>query len=147
MQSNKRATLKTSLKATFSFGRKKRTLSANDSINESSKSSQKKKLRKKDFMVKRDLQDPYFSMQFHRNRRKYVTLQWEGKILGFICLCFGMDPAPRISTKLLNIPTFLMRRVQTRFVIWLDDLLVMRVWKKCVSGGTWLSWYFRTRVF
>ena len=47
MQSNKRATLKTSLKATFSFGRKKRALSAIDSLNEWSKSSQEKYWEKK----------------------------------------------------------------------------------------------------
>lgn len=60
MQSNKRATLKTSLKATFSFGRKKRTLSANDSINEWSKSSQKKKTEKKRFYGKTGPPGPIF---------------------------------------------------------------------------------------
>ena len=29
----------------------------------------------KDFMVKLDLQDTYFSIQLHRNSRKYVTFK------------------------------------------------------------------------
>ena len=37
----------------------------------------------KDFMVKLDLQDTYFSIQLHRNSRKYVTFKWEYKFFEF----------------------------------------------------------------
>ena len=40
-------------------------------------------------------------------------------------LCFGLGPAPRIFTKLLKIPIAILRRINIRMIIYLDDMLLM----------------------
>uniref|UniRef100_A0A7M6DR42 Reverse transcriptase domain-containing protein n=1 Tax=Clytia hemisphaerica TaxID=252671 RepID=A0A7M6DR42_9CNID len=80
---------------------------------------------KGDFMVKLDLRDAYFSVPLHNLSRKYVSFRWKGKIYEFLCLCFGLGPAPRIFTKLMKIPIALLRRLNVRLIIYLDDCLLM----------------------
>ena len=43
----------------------------------------------------------------------------------FLCLAFGLGPAPRIFTKLMKVPVSLLRRLGIRLVIYLDDLLII----------------------
>ena len=43
----------------------------------------------------------------------------------FLCLCFGLGPAPRIFTKLLKVPMSLLRRLNILIVIYLDDMLII----------------------
>ena len=43
----------------------------------------------------------------------------------FLCLCFGLDPAPRIFTKLLKIPFSVLRRLNIITAIYLDDMLLI----------------------
>ena len=43
----------------------------------------------------------------------------------FICLCFGLGPAPRIFTKLMKIPISILRRINISVLIYLDDMLIM----------------------
>ena len=43
----------------------------------------------------------------------------------FLCLHFGLGPAPRIFTKLLKIPIAVLRLIQIRIIIYLDDMLLM----------------------
>ena len=54
-----------------------------------------------------------------------IRFQWKGNLYEFLCLCFGLGPAPRIFTKLLKIPTSLLRRKNIRLIIYLDDILIM----------------------
>ena len=78
-----------------------------------------------DYLCKIDLQDAYFSVPLNKQSRKFVRFQWSGNRYEFICLCFGLGPAPRIFTKLLKIPIALLRRINIRLVIFLDDVLLM----------------------
>ena len=80
---------------------------------------------KNDFMCKLDLKDAYFCMPLHKNSRKFVELHWSGNLYQFICLCFGLGPAPRIFTKFLKIPMAILRRINIRILIYLDDMLVV----------------------
>ena len=57
-----------------------------------------------DWMCKLNLKDASFSVPLNRNSRKFVGFQWKGTLYEFICLCFGLGPAPRVFTKLLKIP-------------------------------------------
>ena len=82
-------------------------------------------LQEKDYMCKVDLKDAYFCIPLHQTARKYVRFQWKGNIYQFLCLCFGLGPAPRLFTKLLKIPIALMRRLNVRIIIYLDDMLLM----------------------
>ena len=63
----------------------------------------KELLQKGDYMVKIDLTDAYFSIPLHKNSRKFLRFLWEGKTYEFLCLCFGLGPAPRIFTKLMKV--------------------------------------------
>ena len=82
-------------------------------------------MREKNFMCKVDLKDAYFCVPLHRNHQKFLRLQWKGNIYEFLCLYFGLGPAPRIFTKLLKIPIAVLRRIQIRIIIYLDDMLLM----------------------
>ena len=81
-------------------------------------------LQEHDFLIKIDLKDAYFGIPLDKSSRKYIRFQWEGNLYEFLCLCFGLGPAPLIFTKLLKIPIALLRRINVR-IIFLDDMLVM----------------------
>ena len=82
-------------------------------------------LQKHDFLIKIDLKDAYFGILLDKSSRKYIRFQWEGNLYEFLCLCFGLGSAPLIFTKLLKIPIALLRRINVRIIIFLDDMLVM----------------------
>lgn len=42
-----------------------------------------------------------------------------------MCHCFVLVPAPQIFTKLLKLPTPLMRRIHIRLLIYFGNLLIM----------------------
>ena len=82
-------------------------------------------LQNKDYMVKLDLKDAYFSVPLHKESQEKVRFMWKGRIYQFLCMCFGLGPAPRVFTKLLKIPIALMRRLNVRLLIYLDDILIL----------------------
>ena len=77
------------------------------------------------FLIKIDLKDAYFSIPLDKSSRKYIRFQWEGNLQEFLCLCFGLGPAPLIFTKLLKTPIALLRRINIKVIIFFDDMLVM----------------------
>ena len=82
-------------------------------------------LQKHDFLIKIDLKDTCFGILLDKNSKKNIRFQWEGNLYEFLCLYFGLGPAPPIFTKLLKIPITLLRRIDVRIIIFLDDILVM----------------------
>ena len=82
-------------------------------------------LREGDWMCKIDLSDAYFSVPLGTRSRKLVRFKWKGKLYEFLCLAFGLGPAPRIFTKLMKVPVAILRRLGIRLVIYLDDILIM----------------------
>ncbi len=85
----------------------------------------KEMLQEKDYMCKIDLKDAYFCLLLHPMHTKFVRFQWEGQIYEFLFLCFGLGPAPRLFTKLLKVPIALIRRLNMRIIIYLEDMLLM----------------------
>ena len=82
-------------------------------------------LQEEDYICKLDMKYAYFSVPLHQSLRNYVRFSWSGNFYEFLCLCFGLEPAPRISTKLLKIPLSVLRRINIRIGIYLDDMLIM----------------------
>ena len=82
-------------------------------------------LKKGDWMCKLDLKDAYFSIPLGTRSRKLVRFFWKKKLYEFLCLAFGLGPAPRIFTKLMKVPISLLRKLGILLVIYLDDLLVV----------------------
>ena len=83
-------------------------------------------LRGNNFTCKMDLKDAYLCIPLHRNHKKFLRFQWKGYICEFLCLCFGLGPAPRIFIKLLKITIAISRRIQIRIIIYLDNMVLMR---------------------
>ena len=82
-------------------------------------------LKQDDFLYKIDLKEAYFSVPLNKNSQNFVRFQWSGNMYEFLCLCFGIGPAPRIFTKLLKVPIDLLRWVNIRIIIYLDHMLLM----------------------
>ena len=64
-------------------------------------------LRENDFMCKVDC----FCVSLHNKDKKVLKFQWKGNIYEFLCLCFGLDPAPHIFTKLVKILIAILMRI------------------------------------
>ena len=82
-------------------------------------------LRQNYFMCKLNLKDAYFCLPLHRKHQKFIRFQWKGNIYEFFCLFFGPGPAPQTFTKLSKIPIAILRWIQIRIIIYLDDMLLM----------------------
>ena len=82
-------------------------------------------LKKGDLMVKVDLSDAYWSIPIHKNSRKFMRFMWEGQLYEFLVLAFGLGPAPRLFTKLMKIPITILRKLQIRIIVYLDDFLLI----------------------
>ena len=78
----------------------------------------------KDLLCKIDLKDAYISVPLCME--SFVRFAWSGNLFEFLCLCFGLGPAPRIFSKLLKVPIALLKRFHIRLVIYLNDILLMR---------------------
>ena len=73
-------------------------------------------------MCKLDLKDVYFSVLLNPASRKFVWFLWSRKLYEFLCVCFGLGPAPTISTK---IPVSVLLRLDILIIIYLDDMLLI----------------------
>ena len=82
-------------------------------------------VKKGDYMPKLDLKDAYFLVPLNPASRKLVRFLWSGKLYEFLCLCFGLDPARRIFTKLLKIPVSVLRRLNILIIVYLGDMLLI----------------------
>ena len=57
--------------------------------------------------------------------KEICKISVEGTLYEFLCLWFGLDPASPIFTKISKVPISLLRRLHTRVIIYLDDMLLM----------------------
>lgn len=57
--------------------------------------------------------------------KEIVRFQWDGTLCKFLCLCFGLAPAPLIFTKIFKLPISLVGRLQILVIIYLNDMLFM----------------------
>ena len=78
----------------------------------------------KDLMIKIDLKDAFFSIPLNQESQKLVRFRWRGTLFQFVAMCFGISPAPRIFTKAMKVPISILRRLNIRLVIYLDDLII-----------------------
>ena len=78
-------------------------------------------LQEGDYMCKIDLRDAYFTITINKKYRKDLRFKWEGTLYEFLCLCFGLTPAPLIFTKLMKVPISLLWRLNIRLIIYLNN--------------------------
>ena len=82
-------------------------------------------LQEGDYLSKLDLKDAYYCVPLQKNSRKYFRFRWSGNLYEFLCLCLGLGPVPQILTKLLKIPIAILRRINIRMIVYLDDMFLM----------------------
>ena len=51
-------------------------------------------LQKNEYMCKLDLRDSYLCFPLSQDDRKRLMFRWGGTLYQFLCLCFGLAPAP-----------------------------------------------------
>ena len=90
-------------------------------------------LQGQDFLIKTDLEGAYFGIPLNKSSRKFIRFQWEGNLWELLRLCFGLGPAPLIFIKFLKISIALLRRINIRIIIVLDDMLVIAQTLKEIS--------------
>ena len=61
-------------------------------------------LKEGDCMCKSDLKDAYFKILNNQESRKFLRFLWQGSLYEFMCLCFGLGPAPLVFTKIMKVP-------------------------------------------
>ena len=76
-------------------------------------------------MCKLALKDAYFSVPLEKNSRQFICFCWSRNLYKFLCLCFGLEPAPQIFTKLLKVPMTILHRINNKIIIYLDNMLLI----------------------
>ena len=84
----------------------------------------------KDWMVKIDLKEAYYSVPIHPQCEALLRVWWNNKLFNFSCLPFGLSSAPRAFTKLLKPVVAFLRERGVHLIIYIDDILIMADKKK-----------------
>lgn len=65
-----------------------------------------------------------------RRIREFFMFRVERKLYQFVCLCFGLALAPLVFTKVMEISIAVIRRLNWRIIIYIDNILIMTGFKK-----------------
>ena len=82
-------------------------------------------LRRRDYMAKVDLSDYFFHLPIKPEDRQYFRFMWQGKKYQCTAMPFGLAPAPRLATKILQPVVRHLRSMGVRLVVYIDDILVL----------------------
>ena len=80
-------------------------------------------IQERDWLVKIDLKDTYFSIPISQHHRKFLCFQFIDKFYQFNCLPFGLASAPWVFTKTLKPIAALGRELGIRMIAYIDDIL------------------------
>jgi len=78
-----------------------------------------------DWMVTIDLKDAYLTVPVSKEHQPLLSFEWKKRYFQFQVLPFGLASAPRVFTKLLKPVMALLRRLNIRTQIYLDDLILL----------------------
>ena len=81
-------------------------------------------LKEKDYMCKRPEGCSLLCSTASKTSEVHPVLL-EGQSYKFLCLCFGVGPAPRLFTNLVKTPLAILRRIDIWIIVNLDDMLFM----------------------
>jgi hypothetical protein len=77
-----------------------------------------------DWAASIDLSDAYLHLPIHQDSRRYLRFCIQGKIYQFRALCFGLNVAPKVFTKMLQPVAQYLRLRGIRVHRYLDDWLI-----------------------
>ena len=78
-----------------------------------------------DWLIKLDLKDAYLSIPVCLSHQQYLKFTWQGQQWKLTSLPFGLSSAPCTFTKLMKPVVSALRKLGTRLVLYLDDMLIM----------------------
>ena len=82
-------------------------------------------IQQNDFFCSIDMRNAYFSVSIEPYYRRYLKFIWNGELYHFVCVPFGLSPAPRLFTKILR-PIYAWFRLQgIRCSYYIDDSINM----------------------
>ena len=98
------------------------------------------------------MQDRFERYLFHsatvHELKKVCEICSVGNLYQFLCLCFGLGLAQRIFSKLLKVPIALLRRLNIRLMVCLDDILLMgRTLEEILTSRDTLIFLFKHLSF
>lgn len=89
-------------------------------------------IRKNCYFARIDLKDAFYSVPIHKEFRRYLKFEWQGKLYSFTCLPNGLSTASRIFTKVLKPVFSALRMVGHTNIAYIDDsLLQSETYKAC----------------
>ena len=88
------------------------------------------------YMANIDLKDAYHSVAVRSEDRKFLKMEWKGKLYQFRALPFGVACAPLVFTRMLKPILASLRSRGQEAVCYLDDLLLFgNSYKLCAMSG------------
>lgn len=88
------------------------------------------------WMTSVDLEDAYFHIPIHQRSRRFLRFVFEGEILQFRALCFGLSTAPLVFTTVMRSVITILHKRGVRIHHYLDDWLVVAQSAPEVSQST-----------
>ncbi len=93
-------------------------------------------IQKDDYFTSIDLQDAYFSVPIHEHDQKFLKFRLNGALYKFVCLPFGLSPAPKLFTKILRPIYAWFRFMGIRCSYYIDDSINMHQIKEiCLQNS------------
>ena len=97
----------------------------NSSFRLESPTSVRDSIHPNDWATSIDLTDAYYHIHIHKADRKFLRFVWRGQVFQYICLPFGLAPAPWLFTKLTRELFAHVRSAAIRLLAFLDDWLIL----------------------
>lgn len=83
-------------------------------------------LQEGDYIWKLYLKDAYFRVSLHRDLRKLFQFLWEeNHLYELLCLCFSVNLAPRLLSKIMKVHLAILRRLSIAIVIYLNNMFLI----------------------
>lgn len=87
------------------------------------------------FMSKLDLKDAYLLIPIRKQDRRYLRFYFQDMVFQYNCLCFGINFAPMLFTKLIKPIMYVLRSKGHLSVVYLDDFLLLgHSYKDCLEN-------------
>lgn len=87
------------------------------------------------YMATLDLTDAYFLIPIAESHKKYLRFSFNNTLYEFSCLCFGLNIAPYLFTKIIKPVVQKLRSKNILSVMYLDDLLIIgETFNECLKN-------------